>query len=40
MVGPVHARKRCHRHVAGDALVTFASYFVMGVVRRIINFSA
>ena len=38
MVGSVHACKRCHRHVAGDALVTFASNFVMGMGRCIINF--
>ena len=38
MVGPVHARKGRHRHVAGNALVTFASDFVMGMGRGILNF--
>ena len=37
MVGPVHARKRGHRHVTGDALVSFASGLVMGMGRGIPN---
>jgi hypothetical protein len=38
MVGPVHACKGCHRHVAGDTLVPFGSNFVMGMSRGILNF--
>ena len=38
MVGPVHARKGCHRHVAGDALVPFASRLVTGMRGGILNF--
>ena len=37
MVGPVHAGKGRHRHVAGDALVSFASCLVMGMGRCILN---
>jgi hypothetical protein len=37
MVGSVHAGKGRHRHVAGDALVSFTSCLVMGMGRGILN---